>query len=82
METWDEIKEEIETNENLNWEQIRVWVKELSDVERGKMLVDTSKQVDDRVEEQIALLEAYKKPGVMEKLKEEQITRIEELNKK
>lgn len=82
METWDEIKKEIETNENLNWEQVRVWVKELSDVERGKMLVDTSKQVDDRVEEQIILLEAYKKSEVMEKLKEEQITRMEELNKK
>jgi hypothetical protein len=82
METWDEIKKEIETNENLNWEQVRVWVKELSDVERGKMLVDTSKQVDDRVEEQVALLEVYKDPKIMEDLKKEQITRMEELNKK
>lgn len=82
METWDEIKKEIETNENLNWEQIRIWVKELSDVERGKMLVDTSKQVDDRIEEQIALLKAYKDPKIMEDLKKEQITRMETLNKK
>ena len=79
--TWDEIKKEIETNDNIDWGEIREKVKSLGPVERGKMMGDADEVQETRKETQIEFADFYNNPENLEKIKEEQLKRLDELEK-